>query len=188
MKKFFAALSLSVISFHGAWADGFIPIKKFEIEGAIIPSETVQAWHHSIRQGRGAPHGIQNMLGVEAQDFWTPQAKDVELAESRLRSALEKAVKEPASLDRYATTPVARKYVSQQLERILKHYDEYRRQYIGLVINGKRHIHINSFSSRVKLPYAKEFVKVSDGGFWFWHVLYSIDDGAFLSLSINGEA
>jgi len=155
-----------------ALARDFAAVKNAGIEGAIIPLETVQEWHDSIRRGRGAPHGIQNMLGVEAESFWTPQAKDVELTESRLRTALEKEAKD-----------------SPQVQQILKHYNEYRRQYIGLVIHGRRHIYLNSFSSRDSLPnYAKQFVMVSDGGFWFWHILYSVEDGTFLNLSINGEA
>lgn len=188
MKKHFVLLLLSFAALCDALAGDFTIVKNSKITGAIIPAEIAQEWHKTIRGKRDASHGIQDMIGVEAQSFWTPLAKDIELAENRLRGALEKAVKEPMTLDAYAKTPLAQKVVFQHVENILKHYDEYRRQYIGLVIHGKRHIYLNSFSARDNENYTKQFVIVMDGGFWFWHILYSIDEGKFLSLEINGEA
>lgn len=188
MIKHFSLLFLLFVASSGALGDEFTPVKNSGIDGAIIPMETVQSWQDSIRRGRGSQYGIQQALGVEAQSFWTPQPKDIKLVESRLKAALKKAVKEPATLDRYATTPGVRKYVSGQIEQIIKHYNEYQHQYIGLVINGKRHIYLNSFAARDGMSYAKHFVKVSDGSFWYWQILYSVDNGSFFDMSINGEA
>jgi hypothetical protein len=173
-------ITVAVVVYFVPWARlsatrDFPVVKHAGIEGAIIPSRTVQGW--------------QNALGVDAEGFWTPSPQEVELVETRLKEALQKAVKDPAQLNEYAKTSDSQKYLSQQIAQILSHYGEYRRQYIGLVIHGKRHIYVNSFSSRDSASdYTKQFVMVLDGGFWFWQILYSMDDGTFLNLSINGEA
>ena len=44
-------------------------------------------------------HDIQNMLGVKAEEFWTPSVQDVELIEARLRAALEKGAKDPITMN-----------------------------------------------------------------------------------------
>lgn len=174
------SIAVAVLVYFVPWARLSAPrdfpvVKHAGIQGAIIPSRTVQGW--------------QNVLGVDAEGFWTPSPQEVEVVETRLKEALQKAVKDPEQFNKYAQTSDSQKYLSEQIARILSHYEEYRRQYIGLVIHGKRHIYLNSFSSRESASdYTKHFVMVFDGGFWFWHILYSMDDGTFFNLSINGEA
>jgi hypothetical protein len=171
------------------FAEEFLSVSVQGIEGTIIPAKTAMGWHENIRQGRGAPHGIQDMLGTNAESFWTPTQKDIAVVESRLRTVLEETVKDPSTLVSNAKTPDSKKYLSEQISNILKHYGEYRRQYVGLVVNGRRRIYLNSFPSREKgASYTTQFVTVFDGGFWFWRVVYQLDDATFLDLSINGEA
>ncbi|MES2594088.1 MAG: hypothetical protein V4662_02075 [Verrucomicrobiota bacterium] len=154
--KFFIPLFF-IITLVAASAGDFTIIKNAGIEGAIVPAEVAQQ---------------ERLFGAETENFWTPQAKDIELAESKLRAALEKGAKE-----------------FPQAQQILKHYNEYRRQYVGLVIKGRRHIFLNSFPSRDTFSdYTKEWVIVYDGGFWFWTILYSVEDSEFSELQINGEA
>jgi hypothetical protein len=186
--KFAATLLAVFIFFSRADAKDFQTTKSCGTEGAIIPAETVKEWADSVRRGRSAPHGIQDMLGVDAESFWTPSPQDVELVETRLKAALEKAAKEPATFNEYARTADAHKYLSEQTGQILRHYSEYRRQYLGLIINGKRHIYINSFLSDAGVDYTHQLIVVFDGGFGFWRILYSVEDSHFHGLTINGEA
>lgn len=188
MKSCAAAFLLLFIAVSAGDAGDFPTTKSHDIEGAIIPAETVREWSESIRRGRGAPHGIQNIFGVEAESSWTPSAQDVELVETRLKEVLQDALQNPAKLNKYAKTTASRKYLSQQITQILSHYGKYRRQYIGLIIDGNRHVYINSFRSDEGIDFTKQFIAVSDGGFWYWQILYSLDDSRFHQLAINGEA
>ncbi|MEP7015057.1 MAG: hypothetical protein ABI925_06435 [Verrucomicrobiota bacterium] len=175
---------LLMIGLRGIQAADFPTTKSVGIEGVIIPADIAREWGDSIGLGRGAGHGIQDILGVHAQSYWTPSPPEVERVETRLREVLENAAKDPATLE-FAPATTSPKYVSAQIAQILSHYGEYRRQYIGLVIDGKRHIYINSFRSSDATDYKKQFIFVPDGGFWFWHIVYSKEDNRFHHLAIS---
>jgi hypothetical protein len=177
------ALSVFVATVCTASGDDFPTTKTGDIEGAIIPAETLRKWR-DIQRDRD----IQNMLGVKAEEFWTPSVQDVEFIEARLKGALEKGAKDPITLNPGVQTLRDQKSFSEEIGRILSHYGEYRRQYLGLIIEGKRRVLINSFGPHAAEGYTKNYVMVFDGGFWFWHALYSMDEQRILWLGINGEA
>jgi hypothetical protein len=157
------AIAVAALVYFVPWARltalrPFATVTHAGIQGAIVPSRVFKSWQR------------QKMLGGEVEGLWTPQQKDTELAEDRLRPDLE----------RLATD-------SPEVQQILEHYNEYRRQYVGLVIHGRRHIYLNSFPRDTVSDYTKQFIMVMDGAFGFWQILYSVDDGTFLNLSINYE-
>src|SRR5437588_1380031 len=129
------ALSILVATVCTVLAADFPTTKNGDIEGAIIPAETLRKWRDIQRD-----HDIQNMLGVKAEEFWTPSVQDVELIEARLRAALEKGAKDPITMNPAVQTLRDQKSFSEEIGRILSHYGEYRRQDLGLIIEGKRHV------------------------------------------------
>ena len=165
------------------------PVSALEIEGAIIPAATVQGWHDSIRKGRGKPHGIQNMLGIAVDSFWTPTKDDVATLESRLPDAIKRAVVSPQQYDKFATTKEAKEFISKNAKAIVQNFRRFRRQYIGLVVEGKKYIYVNSFpKDEFHNDNTSDFVFVLDGGFWYWQILYNAKQKKFSDLNINGDA
>ncbi|MDR3401252.1 MAG: hypothetical protein P4L99_02045 [Chthoniobacter sp.] len=148
-------------------------VKTNGIEGVIVGEQTAQGWGAKV---------------TGAQGFWTPSPQDVAAAENQLRAALEKGVKDPATIMPGPFSELSRKFSKEEIASVLEHYKEYRRQYIGVVIRGKRYVFLNSFSAHESMHEKERFVLVMDGGYWFWHVLYSVEDGSFSALMVNGSA
>ena len=171
------AFSLLLILLCTAGAADFPTTKIAGIDGAIIPAEVVQTWRDS-----------QRIFGAKAQTFWTPTIKDVELIEARLKAGLEKGAKDPVSVSEQVLTSPDRQWLSEQIGHILSHYGDYRRQYVGVVIGGKRYVHINSFFAFFGRDYTQKYFEAFDGGFGIWRIMYSLEDDRFLSLSVNGSA
>lgn len=61
------------------------------------------------------------------------------------------------------------------------------RQYIGMVIDGQRHIHINAFCDD-QPNWETELVLVLDGGGCFWQAGYNVETGDITGFSVNGHA
>ncbi len=65
----------------------------------------------------------------------------------------------------------------------------YRRQYVGIIIDGKRLIYVNAFPSEMNDAHWKtRFVSVCDGGPSFWGVIFDPSTGKFSELHGNGRA
>jgi hypothetical protein len=83
---------------------------------------------------------------------------------------------------------------NQRPERPLS---DYYRQYLGVVIDGKKLIYVNVFPRSVvesrEFPGApqdywrSEFVAVCDGGDDFWGALFDLEKQLFFSPRFNGE-
>jgi hypothetical protein len=76
---------------------------------------------------------------------------------------------------------------------MIKNIRNYCFQYVGIAINSKKYIYINAFqieSEQDLKIFFKDWktnpVVVCDGGESFWGVLYDIESGQFIQLSING--
>jgi hypothetical protein len=78
------------------------------------------------------------------EGFWTPSEADVLVGDRVLRELLESAIKNPTILfPDLPTSPPApfsetADYQRVELSHVVAHYDEYDRQYVGLVIKGER--------------------------------------------------
>jgi hypothetical protein len=108
----------------------------------------------------------------ETIKYWTPTEENVVALESELGSFLQE------NPDRFYSsgTPV--------WERL----DEYNRQYIGIILDGKQFIYANYFCDSVETDWRKDFVFVMDGGDCFFQFKYDVDLAEFFDLQVNGNA
>ena len=109
---------------------------------------------------------------------WTPSATDIQQLEERLAAFLRSEAIRPGG---------QRPHVAEVSRRIR----EYRRQYVGVIAEGKRLVLLNAFPKRDAESefypnWRREFVAVSDGGASYWKVFYDPQRKRFESLAING--
>jgi hypothetical protein len=106
----------------------------------------------------------------QTAEYWTPSEKDVLALEEGLVSYLQN------NSDRFYETPVWEKL------------DDYNRQYIGVILDGKRIVYANFFCSNTGRNWRKEFIFVLDGGECFFQFKYDPNSGEFFDLQVNGVA
>lgn len=71
----------------------------------------------------------------------------------------------------------------------IQHPDQYYRQYLGVLVGGKRRIFVNAFCEVDDLSdWRERLVVVDDGATCFWHALYDPSSGTFSNLEINPRA
>jgi hypothetical protein len=100
---------------------------------------------------------------------WTPTVAEIEALERDLPGYLQ---------DEAAGNPSAN--FSDRLP-------EYKRQYVGIVENGRELILVNAFCTN-EFDWQEEAVIVSDGGDCFFRVIYDPTTGSFEDFEVNGEA
>ena len=107
----------------------------------------------------------------QTAEYWTPTEKDVLALENGLVSFLQE------NPDRFYSqgTPVR--------ERL----DDYNRQYIGMILDGKRIVYANYFCDSFETDWTKEFIFVLDGGDCYFQFKYDADSGGFFDLQVNGN-
>lgn len=120
-------------------------------------------------QERAEEMGIAPWL-VKADDFWTPSADDILKLEEGLAEYLSR------NSGAFSSQPPA-------WERL----DEYRRQYLGYEIGGKKIIYGNFFCSQED-QWRGELILVMDGGDCYFQVEYDVASREFIKLLVNGEA
>lgn len=100
---------------------------------------------------------------------WNPSESDIGLLERHLPDLLEL----PSTA---CCNPGAR----------LSALDAYHRQYVGVLVGGRRLIYVNAFpvahAEDTRVPF-----EVCDGGASFWGVLFDPETAAFSDLAFNGE-
>jgi hypothetical protein len=106
-------------------------------------------------------------------DYWTPAQEDVQPLEERLAAFVQKAAP--------ARSP-----------ELWKKLDGYKRQYVGLVLAGRKVIYANFVCTSVveeSFPnWQSQPVQVDDGGDCFFQVDYDVESGEFSNLMVHGEA
>ncbi len=105
---------------------------------------------------------------VKATEFWTPTKDDVLTAEDQIEAYLKKDSK-------FHTPDLWRKL------------PEYKRQYIGIVVNGHQRIFCNFFCWS-QLPLNEKPVFVFDGGECFFRIQYDLDEKTCYDFNANGVA
>jgi len=107
--------------------------------------------------------------GIEEKESWTPDRADVLKLEKRIESFVKKAAakRSPNLWTKLAT---------------------YKRQYIGIMRNGRKVIFANFFCEAFSINWKAVPVAVEDGGDCFFNVLYDPASAAFSDFRINGEA
>ncbi|GEM_PF-3272289 len=110
--------------------------------------------------------------GSKAQGYFTPLKKDVLKAEGAVVDYIE------------GHTPQFKGY--PYVPDLDKNLADYKRQYVGVVIEGKRKIWLNFFCRTDSIDWKRYPYRVFGGGGCYFHVLYDIDSAAFSELWING--
>ncbi len=111
---------------------------------------------------------------LPADKPWMPTPRDVAEAETRLRGFLQ-------------SSPATAYEAIDEKEWILKELPNYKRQYVGVVIDGEKQIFINAFCRSDSLDWKQEMVFVLDGGSCYFRIYYSIGSKSFSRLEVNGR-
>ena len=122
-----------------------------------------------VPAARGAEF-LKALTGSEGKEYWTPAKADVQKLEEKIEFYLRKTAdrRSPALWSKLA---------------------EYRRQYAGVVENGRRKIYANFFCNTAQIKdWKTRPVAVEDGGDCFFQIKYDVEAGTFSNLYINGEA
>lgn len=154
--------------------------------GAGVPASArlrsaalLQDSYQKIKQGKvegaivpreRAAEFVKALTGSERKDYWTPAKEDVLKLEEKIEFHLRKAgdKRSPALWIKLA---------------------EYKRQYAGIVENGRRKIFANFFCNGAKITdWKTRPVAAEDGGDCFFQIKYDVDAGTFSDLYINGDA
>jgi hypothetical protein len=114
------------------------------------------------------PKPIPGLFYSPTTSYWTPSKSDVLVAEERL-------------------VPFLKTSTDPNIPVILKNLETYKRQYRGLMSDGKKQIAIHFFCDAYQEDWRVEEI-VMDGGSCFFNVLFSTQTGAFSDLEINGIA
>ncbi len=125
---------------------------------------------------------------VDSTTRWTPDKRDIELAEKILRAQIKNANKNLTN--QVNNCPV-----------IHRHLNDYFRQYVGILNDkGEKVIHINfswdrfTLLDRIKgysdgrLEFESDYAHVFDGCSYYWQVNVNLDKKTLSDLSINGIA
>jgi hypothetical protein len=107
--------------------------------------------------------------GMIEKETWTPGKSEIIKLEAKIKSYLKKAAakRSPNLWSKLAT---------------------YKRQYIGIVRNGRKVIFSNFFCQSFDMDWKTTPVAVDDGGDCFFTVLHDPGSAVFSDLRINGEA
>ena len=138
-------------------------------------------------------------LGRPEQLTWAPNESEIIQLEALLEQELQRAMRDPASVDAYARNkPDYQAHVAGEIRNVLAQLPHYRRQYVGLLDpDGKKTILLNAFpgahwplgqSFDFESRWREELVDVSDGGFWFWLAEFDPASGSLLRFDAHGEA
>jgi len=139
-------------------------IKTDTVEGVIFNADGLN------------PNDVKYFIYVKdnrnPDSYWTPTEADVLALEAKLPAYLKTKI----SADHYAYG-------------LWDKLTNYRRQYVGYVIDGERFIYVNYFCDSFNDDAWKtQLMMVMDGGECFFQVQYQLADQTFVSLSINGFA
>jgi hypothetical protein len=151
--------------------------------GVIFPAE------------RGSEALIPRWPDDRITGYWTPTEDIIADLERELRQVMTAAADDAQIvLNTRGQTVQSVTYSQGEIRKIVAHYDEYRHQYVGILLNGERRVFINCFgvheSAQGESPayWREQFVVVDDGGFWYWHIEYDPIAKKFLEFRSNGYA
>ena len=107
---------------------------------------------------------------LDCHTLWTPRGIDVEIAEAELAAFLAREAPEMAAK-----------------------LDQYVRQYVGVVRDGKRRIYINAMhrdflKEDPDIKLSDGMVWVMDGGDWFFQAEYDMEGRNIEEYGVNGVA
>jgi hypothetical protein len=130
------------------------------------------------KEGVIVPQVYLRASGLPAEGFWTPATSQLREVERSLPTFLRKEMQ---------TRPLG------ELSEVIALAPKYRRQYVGMISNGRKIIWINCIPQKSEKgvdPFAnwnREIIDVSDGGSSFWGVTYDLERHSFDRLILNGS-
>jgi hypothetical protein len=140
---------------------------------------------------------VQRAASEKVIGYFQPTVDEIQTLESRMRPALEGGLKKPDSLTHMELPADEREEeewgIRGALAGILRDFTKYRRQYVGIVLQGgARRVLANSFPEvgpDGKDGYADwklRWIDLVDDGAWdFWHIEYDVASGQFLGFDWN---
>ena len=85
--------------------------------------------------------------------------------------------------------PVILEYIKDSDKEIFENLDQYRCQYFGIIINGKKRIYCNCFwFTEDRRNWRTKPVVVLDGGNWYFQLEYDVETAKCLNFTVNGES
>jgi|GEM_PF-5963092 len=126
-------------------------------------------------QNRASEFGF--LFDKASTEFWEPSVNDISRAEKCIRELLVSVQQDPNA------------YQKEHAAYILENLGEYRRQYVGIVVDGEKRIWTNSFFSEDSFPdWERDPVYVLDGGNHFWQIEYVLPRDECIKFHVHGEA
>jgi len=123
--------------------------------------------------------------GVEGVIFPAHKADFVAQATGRK----ELAYWTPSEPDIVHAIPHIRKFLSGAAPTIANRLQQYRCQYFGIIVNGKKGIYCNFFHrDGHDENWRTEPLFVLDGGDWYFQLEYEVEKKQCLKFRVNGEA
>jgi len=121
-------------------------------------------------EGRIFPASQANFVGDatgrKGLTYWTPSESDVAGAFPRIQA-----------------------FLKSEAPSIAARLTQYRCQYFGIIVEGKKRIYCNFFHRDGGNPdWQSEPLFVLDGGDWYFQLEYDLESEKCLDLRINGEA
>ena len=145
-------------SFAQQQAESFEEIKTETIDGVIVPEHRARDFY----------------FGNKVKGYFTPPREDILRAEAKVIDYIED------------NTPQARGYpFAPDLDKKLANY---KRQYVGIVLDAKRKIWFNFFCNAGNDSWKRNPYSVIGGGACYFNLLYDVDSETFSDLWINGLA
>jgi hypothetical protein len=119
------------------------------------------------------------LFDQDLTEFWEPSIDDVSRAEECIRQLLVSIQQNP-ELDAYQKEDTA---------FILENLVDYRRQYVGIVVDGEQRIWTNSFFSEKSFPdWRRVPVDVDGGGNHFWQIEYILPTDECIHFYVHGQS
>jgi hypothetical protein len=109
--------------------------------------------------------------------FWEPSTDEVSRAEACTRDLLASVQQDPDD------------YRKEHAAFILENLENYRRQYLGIVVDGEKRIWTNAFFYEGNYPdWTSDLVIVLDGGNYYWDIEYVPSKDECARFHVHGEA
>jgi hypothetical protein len=110
---------------------------------------------------------------------WVPTKEET----TKALNAIFKFLQNPEEHKNYSKVEI------NKINLIRERFLNYRVQFVGIAVDGKRRIHCNFFPNKESFSYWKEsYVFVFDGGYSFWRIDFDINSGKCLKFESNGDA
>jgi hypothetical protein len=151
--------------------NSFLEMKNLGKQSVILPAEIFQSKRVTF-------------LGNEIEVFWTPDANVVKKAEEELLGYLKERKSEA----------LRKKDSIVVFDLLIANIHHQRRQYVGVIVEGKQLLHINFFppvsqnGSDIYANWRKQYIVVDDGGSNFWRIDFNPSTRVFSRLIVNGES